>query len=85
MDDYDDELLDFGQRLRAAREVAGLSLDDAATIAGLDPCHLEQTEAGEFDPPAIKAAKLAATYGVTFDWLSGLVDNPWELWEPRQK
>ncbi len=75
---------DFGKKLRSAREVADLSLHDAATVAGLNRRQLEQAEAGKRDLRFTQVADLAVIYGVTLDWLSGRVDSPWKVWEPEQ-
>ena len=77
---------DFGQRLRSAREVAGFDLHEAATAAGVNPWQLELAETGgKHDFMFRDVGHLAALYGVTLDWLSGRVDSPWEIWEPRPR
>ena len=72
----------FGERLRSAREVAGLGAQDAAAASGVDSWRLERAEAGECDLRFTEVFRLAATYGVTLDWLSGREASPWETFEP---
>ena len=52
-------------RLRAAREAAGLSLDDAAEATGHDPVLIARFENGrDFPLPLAHLSRLATAYGV---------------------
>lgn len=58
-------------RLRWARETAGLSKRGLSDIAGLDPSHVRFIEAGERPNPSVDTlGALAEKLGTTVDWLA---------------
>ena len=66
---------EFGRRLRALREAAGLSRDQLAMRCGLVGRTLINYETGVRIPYADTAARLAAVFGITVEDLIGL-DEP---------
>lgn len=66
---------EFGKRLRALREAAGLSRDQLAVRCGLVGRTLINYETGMRIPYADTAAKLAAVFGISVEDLIGM-DEP---------
>lgn len=60
----------LGERLRAARELAGLSQGQVARILELHRPSISEMEAGRRKVSADEIAKLAHTYGVSISWLT---------------
>lgn len=58
-------------RLRRAREIAGLSLGQAARRLGTSTTALSDFEMGESTPSAATIRVLASLYCVSISWLSG--------------
>lgn len=58
-------------RLRRARETAGLSIGQAATRLGVMREALERIEDPTREPPADGVVEMAALYGVSVEWLIG--------------
>ena len=58
----------LGRRLRGLRGFKGWTQGDAARAAGLSPNTLSNLERGG-EPTLDSLRKLAATFGVTVDWL----------------
>lgn len=54
----------FGERLRAARREAGLSLTELARRAGLSRRYATEAEAGRANPSLVKLAQLAGALGL---------------------
>lgn len=68
----------IGERLRAARERAHLTLDEAAGATGVLPLAIQKWERGAAMPSLIEFRQLLPLYGVMACEL--LFDvNPWEL------
>ena len=60
----------FAERLRWARETAGLTTRQLATAAGVSPSYPSAIECKQFASPTVAALeKLATALGVTFEWL----------------
>jgi transcriptional regulator with XRE-family HTH domain len=71
-----DEKRMYGGRLRAARELAGLTLTDAATRLGYSqPVQLSLMENGIRMPHLPLIRRASDLYGVTADFLVGAVDD----------
>jgi len=69
--------MNVGERLRAMRERAGLSLGQVGAYEGVTPQYLSQLENGVRAPnvwPLL--ARLARRYGTSADYLLGLSDDP---------
>lgn len=66
----------LGQRLRKARELAGLSQLEAAKKLGISNGTLSGYERDYRDPDTRMLEKIANLYEVSTDWLLGLADNP---------
>lgn len=65
-----------GKRMAEARDVAALSMTDAATALGYaQPVQLSQFEAGKRFPPIEVIVRCARLYGTTTDFLLGLCDD----------
>lgn len=66
----------IGQRLKTAREIAGLTQTEAAEALGYSqPVQLSNMEAGNRAPPLDKLVKLAELYGTSTDYILGLADD----------
>lgn len=66
----------LGQRLRKAREMAGLSQLEAAKKLGISNGTLSGYERDYRDPDTRMLEKIANLYEVSTDWLLGLTDDP---------
>jgi transcriptional regulator with XRE-family HTH domain len=62
-------LLRFAARLKRRREALGLSLSEAAGVAGISKTHWWQLERGQSEPGAVVLVSLADTLRVNLDWL----------------
>ena len=58
-------LRQFGYRVRAAREAAGISQADAAHEADIHPTYLSGIETGRRNPSLLVVRRLAAALNVT--------------------
>lgn len=71
------------ERLRTARDTAGLSQNAAARATGLSLATIQNWESGRrTNISAADVARAADAYGVTTDWLLGRSDGPLEMWRP---
>ncbi len=61
----------IAQRLRIAREAAGLSQGQAASLLGLHRPSVSETEAGRRAVAAHELVAYAKIYGVKVSWLTG--------------
>jgi transcriptional regulator with XRE-family HTH domain len=59
----------FGQRLKAHRLAAGLTILELAQRAKVSPGSIQSYERGASDPLDKTRARLAAALGVTLEWL----------------
>lgn len=66
---YAEHVATVGDRLTAAREAAGLSLDVLATEMGLRPETLEGWEVDQAGPTSGMLAQIAARLSVDAEWL----------------
>jgi transcriptional regulator with XRE-family HTH domain len=66
----------FTQRLKAARELRGLSQTQLATDSGLPPSSVSHFEAGARKPSFDNLKRLAGALNVTTDYLLGRSDTP---------
>jgi transcriptional regulator with XRE-family HTH domain len=64
-------LVSIGERLRAARDRVGLTLDQAAELAGLSKAHLSRLESAERQPSIAALLSLADALGVPVSALLG--------------
>ena len=64
-------LASIGERLRAARDRAGLTLDQMAEASGLSKAHLSRLESGERQPSIAALLDLSAALGVQVNALLG--------------
>lgn len=62
----------FGERLRQAREAAGLSRADLIDVLNITPNAYGLYETGKRDVAAMSLRKLAQVFNVSTDWLLGL-------------
>lgn len=69
-EELDDRRQAIANRLRLAREMAGLSQSQVATMLGLNRPSVSEIEAGRRKVAAEELAQLAAIYGVDANWLS---------------
>lgn len=65
-----------GERLRIARDRAGLSLGQVHQYEGIQKGHLSEMERGLKMPTAETIMRLARRYRVSADYLLGLTDDP---------
>lgn len=69
----------LGERLRSAREAAGLSVEQAARRLGVLKSTWQAWEADRKEPRANRLTMTAGVLGVSPSWLlSGMGDGPWE-------
>lgn len=61
--------IEFGERLRAAREAAGLSLRELAAESGVDHSNIAQIEKAERDPQLSTILALVEALGVAWSTL----------------
>jgi transcriptional regulator with XRE-family HTH domain len=66
-----DLLTSIGESLRATREQRGLTLEQAAELAGLSKSHLSRLESTERQPSVAALLALAEAYGVPLSSLFG--------------
>ena len=64
-------LVSIGERLRAARDEAGLTLDQTAELSGLSKAHLSRLESAERQPSIAALLTLAETLGTPVSALLG--------------
>jgi len=64
-------LVSIGERLRAAREGAGLTLDQTAELSGLSKAHLSRLESAERQPSIAALLSLADALGTPVSSLLG--------------
>lgn len=60
-------------RRARARELAGLSVGQAARILGVKPAELRAVELGQVTSSALTSERLADVYGCSVAWLTGAV------------
>ena len=66
----------LGCRLRAARQAAGLTIDQLARSAEVNWMTISNCEHGKNLPTLENAVKLCETLKVSLDWMCGLEPNP---------
>lgn len=66
---YDDQTATFGDRLAAAREAAGLSVNDLARRAGVAVASVRGWEDDQSEPRANTLQRVAGILGVSIMWL----------------
>lgn len=69
-------LRELGNRLAQARHAAQLSQQDAAEHCMVSADTLSRWERGKNEPGSLQIARLAEVYGVSADWVLGLVEHP---------
>jgi len=62
----------FGKRLKRAREMNGMTQDEAAKEMGIARSSLSKYEVSISEPGIERIGKFAEFYGVSIDWLFGL-------------
>jgi transcriptional regulator with XRE-family HTH domain len=77
------DLSAIGQRLAAARKVAGLRQLDIAEIAGVSPNAVTNWEAGTRRMKVTEAARLLPILGIDLNWLY-LGDDRFLRWDQRE-
>ena len=68
-----------GERLKLARQQAGLSQAQVARMMSMHRPTISEIEAGRRRVPAEELAAFASAYGVSVAWLSGAADEDDEL------
>jgi transcriptional regulator with XRE-family HTH domain len=74
----------IGNRLRKARDRAGLTQDDVAHKLGVTRSVIARYESETNDPPTENIIKMAEMYGISADWLFCLTDDPRPVDEIKQ-
>lgn len=69
-------LISVGQRLRAARERVGLTLDQTAELSGLSKAHLSRLESAERQPSIAALLSLSGASGTPVSVLLGEDQDP---------
>lgn len=65
----------IGGRLKKARESTGLSVEEAARLAGINLDKLIAMETGNSDYEITEIEKLSKLYGCSIEYLAGLSDD----------
>jgi transcriptional regulator with XRE-family HTH domain len=66
----------FPGRLKAARALRGLSINDLVLLTYISSGHLMRLETGVRKPSCDSLARLSRALKVTIDYLLGIVDDP---------
>ena len=66
----------FAERLKAAREKAGLTRKELGDAINISPAGYAYYERGQRDPSLKSLVALANTLGVSLDWLCGRTNEP---------
>lgn len=61
--------MEFGERVKEAREEAGMTVHEVTMETGIHSQSLYSYERGRSSPPTGKLGNLAEALGVTTDWL----------------
>jgi transcriptional regulator with XRE-family HTH domain len=69
----------ISERMRVAREMAGLTQAQVAKILGLHRPSISEIEAGRRKISADELSKLAELYGVSVDWITSTMDQTKEI------
>lgn len=64
VDDGDQVLREFGQRVREARQQAGLSQEELAEVSGLHRTYVSSLERGQRNVSVLNVVRLARSLGV---------------------
>ncbi len=75
MSSSDDPQRLLGSALASLRRREGLTQEELAARAGLEPSLIARLEAGEVDPTWGDARRIAAALGTTVDRLAALVEE----------
>lgn len=67
----------FGQRIREARWMRGMTIDDLANKSGIAKSNIESYENDEHEPRVFYAVCLADALEVRLDWLTGRCEEDW--------
>lgn len=70
-----------GDRLRKIREAREMSQEDLNNRLGFDNTRIYRYEVGRAEPTPDVIVRLAKEFGITTDYLLGLVDSPHEQLE----
>ena len=73
----------LAERLRIAREQAGLSQGQTAKLMDLHRPTISEIEAGRRRVSAEELTRLADLYGVSIGWLTGIKGNEPDLKDPK--
>ncbi|VBB05613.1 Hypothetical protein LUCI_0823 [Lucifera butyrica] len=68
----------ISERLKELREKSGLNQSQAAEKLGISRVNYNRYENGEREPDNATLSRLANFFGVTTDYLLGLIDSPTE-------
>lgn len=74
--------MDYSERFKQCRLDAGLKQAAAAKLSGISQQAISAYENGSREPHMSAIIALARTYGVTLDYLCGLVDERDAVWHP---
>ncbi|MEY1556194.1 multiprotein-bridging factor 1 family protein [Yoonia sp. R2331] len=74
---YSDDMATFGDRLAAARESVGMSVEDVAKRLGVKPATIAAWEEDRKEPRANRLTILAGMMGISLSWLmTGVGEGP---------
>ena len=71
--------MNYSQRLRDLREYRNKSQEDIAKILKTSQSYYAQYENGKRALPFDRAVELARYYGISLDYIAGLIDTPRKL------
>ena len=71
-------------RLKDLREDRDLKQEDIAKILNISRQYYSRYELGQLDLPIRHYIKLAQFYGISIDYLTGIIETPRELYEQNK-
>ena len=74
-----DKLIEFGRRLRQAREAKGMTQPELGNIIGTSKGMISQYEAGINDPRQSMIPLMADALNVSINWLLGVSDDMYDV------
>lgn len=74
--------MDYSERFKQCRLDAGLKQAAASKLSGVSQQAISAYEKGKREPHMSAIIALSRTYGVTMDYICGLVDEKDGVWHP---
>ena len=75
--------MNYVQRLRNIRQDKDINQEEIAKVLKTSQSYYAQYENGKREIPFYRAIELAKFYGVSLDYLAGLIDEPLPLYRDK--